>query len=679
MADNITKLSIAKSQDQNFIEEKIDGRILRLLGIEDVFDIDYETYLTLLKEMMVIGRMNKKKIPTEEVELITNEWKRVKGKTGRFKVKKGKINVKNVGGSVKKIQASTKKLFLGSTIKNISEEETSQDKTFYDNISKIRSVFESIYSSILNQFKLNQKEAEDKRKQKENKKRALRESALEKSIDKIKQLTSKILAPIRGILDKIFNFLWYTFLGKAFTKFIDWANNPENQKRIQAISRFLKDHWPALLAAYLLFGTTLGRFVRSITSTLISGIARFAMANPLAASAVALGGATLGAEMWRQNEQKKQVNREAEKRKVKPEVVQKELKNAQNSPMGIFGEAMQNMGTMITGMAGGGQVQKKFDNGVNINDIAFEGGGGVDNSSGLTITGAGKDTQLVAAQPGEVIMSKRAVDKYGANFFLNLNKSAGGTNIPKMVNNIQLAQGGGMVGGMFHNIRKFIGQGTGKVMAPMGAELGFQNKFLGMNMGGYERVPLNQSYTDKAAARYNALRAKNNQLDRLVRDSVYGRHFSYTPPTSYTPTFTSPSPTTTTNRGRFSKRNLNNLMQGYLGTGRGGRVEQMEEILGQKFGTITQKQFYDQLKKEYGESTVGEQRRLLLGPQSSLSPDLNPVRRKMPKTITLPPIASSAGSKTVPGNKSGNLMIPNFSAHQNSAIRELNIATYGIG
>ena len=70
---------------------------------------------------------------------------------------------------------------------------------------------------------------------------------------------------------------------------------------------------------------------------------------------------------------------------------------------------------------------------------------------------------------------------------------------------------------------------------------------------------------------------------------------------------------------------------------------------------------------------------LELGPQSRLSPDLNPVRRKMPKTITLPPIASSAGSKTVPGNKSGNLMIPDFSAHQNSAIRELNIATYGIG
>ena len=31
-------------------KEVIDTRILRLIGLEDVFDLDYETYLTLLKE-----------------------------------------------------------------------------------------------------------------------------------------------------------------------------------------------------------------------------------------------------------------------------------------------------------------------------------------------------------------------------------------------------------------------------------------------------------------------------------------------------------------------------------------------------------------------------------------------------------------------------------------------------
>lgn len=74
-------------------KEEIDSRILSLIGLEDVFDLDYETYLTLLKEAMVKSRMTKKTIPTEEVMLLTDEFKRVKSKkdSGRFEVKKKKI------------------------------------------------------------------------------------------------------------------------------------------------------------------------------------------------------------------------------------------------------------------------------------------------------------------------------------------------------------------------------------------------------------------------------------------------------------------------------------------------------------------------------------------------------------------------------------------------------------
>jgi len=36
---------------------------------------------------------------------------------------------------------------------------------------------------------------------------------------------------------------------------------------------------------------------------------------------------------------------------------------------------------------------------------------------------------LIVARPGEVLISKEAVDKYGANFFLDLNRKGGGTNI----------------------------------------------------------------------------------------------------------------------------------------------------------------------------------------------------------------------------------------------------------
>ena len=75
-------------------KETIDERVLRLLGLEEVFDLDYDTYLTLLKEAMVKGRMTKKTIPTEEIMILTDEYKRVRSKkdSGRFEVKKKKIS-----------------------------------------------------------------------------------------------------------------------------------------------------------------------------------------------------------------------------------------------------------------------------------------------------------------------------------------------------------------------------------------------------------------------------------------------------------------------------------------------------------------------------------------------------------------------------------------------------------
>ena len=72
----------------NSVSEKIDERILRLLGLQYTFDLDYDTYLTLIREAMVSGAG---KLPQEELALLANERKRVRGKKGRFKPKKQKI------------------------------------------------------------------------------------------------------------------------------------------------------------------------------------------------------------------------------------------------------------------------------------------------------------------------------------------------------------------------------------------------------------------------------------------------------------------------------------------------------------------------------------------------------------------------------------------------------------
>ena len=74
-------------------------------------------------------------------------------------------------------------------------------------------------------------------------------------------------------------------------------------------------------------------------------------------------------------------------------------------------------------------------------------GGKITSGSGVKVKGAGKDTQLVAAQPGEIVMSKRAVDRIGADKLLAMNKAGGGDNKPRYINSgsIQKAEGGGSI------------------------------------------------------------------------------------------------------------------------------------------------------------------------------------------------------------------------------------------
>jgi len=101
-----------------------------------------------------------------------------------------------------------------------------------------------------------------------------------------------------------------------------------------------------------------------------------------------------------------------------------------------------NVGSKAPGLqvaARGGEVDAK--------KISAKKGGPVTSQSGIKVTGAGKDTQLVAAQPGEIVMSKKAVDKIGADKLLAMNKSGGGDNKPRYVksNVVQRAEGGGTV------------------------------------------------------------------------------------------------------------------------------------------------------------------------------------------------------------------------------------------
>ena len=104
-------------------------------------------------------------------------------------------------------------------------------------------------------------------------------------------------------------------------------------------------------------------------------------------------------------------------------------------------------GGIVQKMKGGGAV----NNNVDASQISAAEGGPVNSKSGVSVSGLGPDTQLVAAQPGEIVMSKKAVDMIGADKLLALNKEAGGTNKPvaDTLGGVKVSKmsGGGQVGG----------------------------------------------------------------------------------------------------------------------------------------------------------------------------------------------------------------------------------------
>ena len=449
-------------REDDLVDENIDERILKLLGLDDVFDIDYGTYVTLLKERLTASRSFNKKLSTEEDELLVEEFRKVKGKVGRFKIKKKKISAENLGvrGPVK---VSAEKFYL--TSKAIMPQPALPAGEQSKDIKDISEALDELLKSIVGQNKEEKKKAEESRKEDEQKRRVKRESELEKPIKKALGLVKKIVAPFQSILDRIMKFIQFTFLGFLVDKVLKWFTDPANEKKVKILGRFLKDWWPSLAFAAGLFLTPLGAFVRTTLTLLrswIPKIAGFLLENPwLAGAALMTTAGIVGIQQRKSNEELLFPEKDKQGKPIKKttqqrvsEVQQKGMLQISN-PMGA--------GPIGGSFSGGGKVRRKsfFGGGagdkiVHVNDIGFADGGGINDGSGLKVTGAGPDTQLIAAQPGEVMMSKKAVDKYGANFFLGLNKRAGGTNIPRMVNNIQLAQGGGMIGYSPDQVKSFM-------------------------------------------------------------------------------------------------------------------------------------------------------------------------------------------------------------------------------
>jgi len=424
-------LAVVPKKPDDLVEEDIDSQILSILGLEDVFDLTYEEYASLLKEVAVKGRMPGSQMTTESIELVTEEYKRVKGKTGRFKVKPKKVDINKVLDRREPSSAIVKAQKLipqpqefakdGEVPK--TEARTDVQEDLLNGIGNILESLISIRKVLQDQEKLDKKKAETDRKEKEKQKKKKRESILEGAGRTVKALFKKVTKPFTSFFDAIKKFFLNILLGSALNFLLAVVRNPG-----------------------ILLNPIRG-FVNSIVNFL-NGIIDFVWNMVISPINLVINGINTG--------------------------IQSAI-NAINSVTGVLGippissdpiptlpsqspVRIPNWNAPVQQQAEGGEVtnilpvpvpvQRQAGGGgvVNIGDISLMSGGGIKENTGLKVSGFGKDTQLVAAQPGEIMMSKSAVNYWGKDTLLGMNAMGGGTNKPKIGRmGITAMSGGGVV------------------------------------------------------------------------------------------------------------------------------------------------------------------------------------------------------------------------------------------
>ena len=280
-------------------------------------------------------------------------------------------------------------------------------------VEEINQKLDDLIATIREEQKLEEKSLEKERVSAERDKRSKAENKLESGFTILKKSAEKILKPVKGIFDRIFDFIKKIILGNVLMKIIDWFADDENQGKIKTIFRFIEDFWPALTAAVLLFGTGIGGLVKGIIGTVVkltTGLLRVVpkflkfFATPLGAALGIVGGAAVGL------------------------ISQATTKS--NDPEAEEGQTQLD-DTMDFGGTTGAPISGDM---LGFNKGGFVSGGGPN-----------RDTVPAMLSPGEFVMSRGAVQRYGKSTLESMNSVGGGTNAPVISQSTTYAKGGGMM------------------------------------------------------------------------------------------------------------------------------------------------------------------------------------------------------------------------------------------
>ena len=374
--------------------------ILLELGI-DLDDLSEQDYLSALMEAIATIEFQTKGKGDDRSAVLREEVIKIRKGKRKPQAKRTKISANSLKSTPRLAPKTTKispqKLLPGSA--EVGKEEEPEQDSIIKILTDISESVKSILYSLKASNNISKNLAEDERKRQESKKRTGAESKLEKKrFEGLKKLGGKLIEPIKGPLDALFNFLKNVILGRVVIGILDWLGDEENQKKLQSLIRFFKDWWPTIVTAVLLFGTGLGGLLKSIVGITFKFIPKLLGLLP-------------------------------------------GLLKFLKSPMGrIAGLAV----------AGAGLAGRLMDGGEDDVDLTKDDPAPAPQQmmNGGIVPGGGpnKDTVPAMLAPGEFVMSRGAVQKYGAGMLGSMNAAAGGTNRPDVRGGVTYAAGGGEVG-----------------------------------------------------------------------------------------------------------------------------------------------------------------------------------------------------------------------------------------
>ena len=196
---------------------------------------------------------------TELTELITNEFKRVKGKEGKFKIRKKKVDIDSVfsrkAPSPEKQQLDPRKLLPpDETVpgSNLLEGVVEQNTEIINGLSSFSESLEGIKSLLSKQLQADKKEEKDLRKETQKDKKKQKESKLESKKKKDSKLDTKTLtSPVSGFFNSIKKYFGNILAGSVVVGLLKWLKDPRNERSVNNFKEFFIKQGPLILGGIL--------------------------------------------------------------------------------------------------------------------------------------------------------------------------------------------------------------------------------------------------------------------------------------------------------------------------------------------------------------------------------------------------------------------------------------------